>query len=251
MIFALLFFCQIGWGAFEPSPLEDPIPFKRTDSPHLTIGYEDLGGMVGYTYLNLTDGSHGISLRSSGDREGLYRELSIRYAEHLTLNGVKLILSPSFLSCSARGDLGEVGIGRGFSLDIGVGWNMRSVRAETIAIGLIGGIRYNRHALKRAEAKSYWERPGGNLIFKLTIPIERISGGVKMGIWNRNPFLYLQTEPIGRSSLEAGWISGEGARGGFRFGLKADLDDFYLRYRHLIGRSGMQSVAFDITVKVR
>lgn len=241
----------MGWSAFEPSPLEDPMPFERTSSPRLVIGYEDLDGMVGYTYLDLVGGPHGISLRSSGDREGLYRELSIRYTERLTLNGLELILSPSYLSCSARGDFGEVGIGRGFSFDIGVGGDLRSARAEAAAIGLIGGVRYNRRALKRAEAKSYWERPKGNIIFGLAFPIDRISGRVRVGVWNQNPFLYLQVEPIRRSSIEAGWISGKGARGGFRFGLKADFGDFSLRYRHLIGRSGMQSIAFDITVEVR
>jgi len=251
MIFALLFLCQMGWGAFEPSPLEDPMSFERTGSPRLVIGYEDLNEMVGYTYLDLVSGPHGISVRSSGDREGLYREFSIRYTEYLTLNGLELILSPSYLSCSAKGDLGEVGAGKGFSFDIGVGRNLRSVRAEAVAIGLIGGIRYNRHALKRAKAKSYWERPSENIILELTIPVERISGQVKVGIWNRNSFLRLQVKPTRNALVEAGWISGKGVRGGFRFGLMAELGDFSLRYRHLIGRSGIQSIAFDITVEVR
>jgi hypothetical protein len=239
------------WAAFEPSPLEDPLFIGKTDPLRLRVGYEDLGGMVGYTYLKLIGETQGISLQTSSDHEGLYREFSIRYTRYILIKGMRLTISPSYLSCSAKGDFGRVGVGRGGSLDIGVGFDLGPLRVEAMSLGLIGGIRYTRNAFKEIGATSYWERPSRDLIVGLAYPVRCISGGVRLGIWNANPFLSFQLKPTRFSLLGMGWIWGKGARGGARFELKADFDDFSLRYRHLIGRLGMQSVAFDISLKVR
>ena len=132
----------------------NPAGLARVSTPEIGIGYLDLHGILGYSFVGVAhpireEQTFGAAILSSSDTEGLSQERIVMLSSATRLlNGLHIGMNAKYFSTSVNLEQKPLGHGSGWGTDLGIQYGFMS---ERIRIGVVFPNLFSNLSYRRLE----------------------------------------------------------------------------------------------------